>query len=233
VLLEGLFRDGETAQLSELRTQFAPRLQLVEGALYDDAVAAGWFPTRPDRVRARWHALGMVALVLGGAAAFLLIRFTRLGVVALPLPLLGLALLGLGSRFPRRTGKGTALLGRVRGFRELFEAGEGERQRFAESKQLFSQYLPYAIVFGMAERWAQTFEGLGLTPEEMGVGVWYTSPFGYNPLAFGYAMSSFSTVTTGSIAAAMPSTSASSGFSGFGGGGFSGGGFGGGGGGSW
>lgn len=229
-LLQGLFRDGSTVKLSELRQNFASRLELVQDALYDDAVALGWFPTRPDRVRNRWHLIGIAALIVGSGLAFLLIRFTSWGFAAIPLPLLGLLLLVLGGRFPHRTAKGTALLGRVKGFRELFAAGEGERQRFAEQHHLFSQYLPYAIVFGMADRWARTFEPLGLTPEEMGIGVWYTSPYGYNPVSFGSAMNSFSTVTTGSIAAATPS---SSGGSGFGGGGFSGGGFGGGGGGSW
>lgn len=233
VLLKGLFRDGETAVLSELKTHFAQRLELVEGALYDDSVAAGWFATRPDRVRARWRAIGGAVLVVGGGVVVVLAAMTHLAIIGLPLPITGLLLLILADRFPARTAKGTALLGRVRGFKELFDVGEGERQRFAESKQLFSQYLPYAIVFGMADKWAQTFEGLGLSPEEMGVGTWYVSPYGYNPIAFGYAMSSFSTVTTGSIAAAAPSSSASSGSSGFGGGGFSGGGFGGGGGGSW
>ena len=71
------------------------------------------------------------------------------------------------------------MLGRIRGFKELFDVGEGDRQRFVESKQLFCQYLPYAIVFGMAEQWAETFESLGLSPEEMGVGAWYVSPYGY------------------------------------------------------
>lgn len=68
----------------------------------------------------------------------------------------------------------------------------------------------------------------------MGLGVWYTSPYGYDPIHFGYAMGSFTTHSTGSLAAAAPSSSggASSGGSGFSGG-FSGGGFGGGGGGSW
>ena len=50
VLLESLFRDGDQAQLSDLQQHFAQRLALVEGALYDDAIEAGWFPTRPDRV---------------------------------------------------------------------------------------------------------------------------------------------------------------------------------------
>lgn len=233
LLMGAIFRDGAEVELSSLKTRFAERLRLVEGGLYDDAVAAGWFPTRPDRVRARWRGIGIAVLVVGVIATVAVAAKTHLGLVVVPLPIVGLLLAALADRFPARTAKGTALLGRVRGFKELFDVGEGERQRFAESKHLFSQYLPYAIVFGMAEKWAQTFEGLGLTPEEMGVGSWYVSPFGYNPIAFGYAMSSFSTVTTGSIAAAAPSSSASSGLSGFGGGGFSGGGFGGGGGGSW
>ena len=230
LLLQSIFRDGGQVQLSEMKQHFASRLALVESALYDDSVQLGWFPTRPDRVRSHWHAIGLAAFLLASGIAYLAIRYTTFGLVALPLPFAGLLLLALSGRFPHRTAKGSALLGRVKGFKELFDAGEGERQRFAESKQLFSQYLPYAIVFGMAEKWAVTFQALGLTPQEMGLGTWYFSPYGYNPITFGYAMSSFSTVTTGSIAAAAPSSSGASGFSG---GGFSGGGFGGGGGGSW
>ena len=125
-------------------------------------------------------------------------------------------------------------MGRVRGFKELFDAGEGERQKFAEAHHIFAQYLPYAIVFGCTEQWAAAFADLGLTPQEMGLGVWYTSPYGYNPLMFGMAMRGFTVQSSGSLAAAAPSSSggAASGGSGFGGG-FSGGGFGGGGGGSW
>ena len=39
----------------------------------------------------------------------------------------------------------------------------------------------------------------------MGLGVWYTSPYGYDPIHFGYAMGSFTTHSTGSLAAAAPS----------------------------
>lgn len=124
------------------------------------------------------------------------------------------------------------MLGRVRGFKELFDAGEGERQRFAEQHSLFAQYLPYAIVFGCTDKWAETFADLGLSPQEMGLGVWYTSPYGYDPIHFGYAMGSFTTYSSGSLAAAAPSSTGGSGGSGFSGG-SSGGGFGGGGGGSW
>ena len=63
----------------------------------------------------------------------------------------------------------------VRGFRELFAAGEGERQEFLEQKGIFSRYLPYAIVFGMADQWARRFQALGLSNEDLGVGGWYIS----------------------------------------------------------
>lgn len=233
-LLGALFRDGNSPLLSELRTQFASRLAMVQSRLYDDTVDAGWFPTRPDRVRARWRSRGFTMMAVGVGLVVLAARFTHLGLVALPVPVIGFAMAGLSGRFPARTAKGSAMLGRIRGFRELFEVGEGERMRFAESHHVFAQYLPYAIVFGCTDKWAETFASLGATPEEMGLGTWYVSPYGYDSLRFGHAMRSFTTTSTGSMAAATPSSSggASSGGSGFGGG-FSGGGFGGGGTSSW
>lgn len=231
LLMSSIFRDGDQIVLSDLRQHFAERLELVEGALYDDTVAAGWFPIRPDRVRARWRGRAVLLLIVGAGITVVTfifrVRWVALGVALL---VVGLVLLALADRFPARTAAGTALLGRIRGFKELFDVGEGERQAFAERADLFSAYLPYAIVFGMAERWAATFEALGMSPEQLGVGTWYVSPYGYNAFAFGSAMNSFATTTTGSIAMATPSASGGSGFSG---GGFSGGGFGGGGGGSW
>ncbi|MEZ5320779.1 MAG: DUF2207 domain-containing protein [Microthrixaceae bacterium] len=229
LLLTSLFQDGDTARLSELKTQFAKRLELIESRLYDDAVAAGWFPTRPDLVRSRWASAGMVLTVLGGVGTWLAAKATHFALVPVAIMLVGVVLAFASPFFPHRTAKGSALLGRVRGFKELFDAGEGERQRFAEQHHLFAQYLPYAIVFGCTEKWAKVFADLGLTPQEMGLGEWYTSTNGYDPIHFGYAMGSFTTRSSGAIAAAAPSSSGGSGFSG----GSSGGGFGGGGGGSW
>ena len=234
VLLSALFRDGGEAVLSELKTQFASRLEAVQSALYVDSVQLGWFADRPDRVRTRWLMRGVAIVAVGAVMLYLAARYTSWGLVVAAIPMVGLVLMAVSPKFPRRTAHGTALLGRVRGFREIFDAGEGERQHFAEDRGLFTIYLPYAMVFGCTEKWAQTFASLGLTPQEMGLGVWYTSPYGYGPMDFGWAMGNFVTSSTGSLAAAAPSSAggAASGSSGFGGG-FSGGGFGGGGGGSW
>ena len=126
---------------------------------------------------------------------------------------------------PRRTARGTAVLRRVTGFRRFIEDSEKERARFAERRHLFSEYLPYAIVFGATEKWAKAFAGLdGELPEVS----WYGGSNSFTASSFSSSMDGFAVTTAGTIAS-TPSGSGSSGF----GGGSSGGGGGGGGGGSW
>jgi uncharacterized membrane protein len=121
------------------------------------------------------------------------------------------------------------MLSRVRGFRRLFDEGDEDlRARFAEQHHIFSEYLPYAIVFGCTQKWARAFEGLDA--EQLGTTQWYGGHANLNALVLASALDDFGTAATGTLYASQPS---SSGGSGFGGGGSSGGGGGGGGGGSW
>ena len=129
---------------------------------------------------------------------------------------------------PARTAKGSALYSRVLGFRRLFDEGDEDvRARFAEQHDIFSQYLPYAMVFGVTEKWARIFAGLGA--EEVGAASWYTGSSQLNTILLAGAIERFGTSATGTLYASAPSSSGLSGF----GGGFAGGGGGGGGGGSW
>ena len=227
-LQRALFKDGDEVLLSDLKTHFASRLHKVQDALYEDATAAGWFLGRPDRVRQVWAGLGVVALILGIGVTVLAAATTHLGLIPIPLVIGGLGLLILSGRMPRRTPKGTGMLRRVHGFRRLIAESEKERARFAERANIFSEYLPYAVVFGCTDKWARTFAGLD--QEQLATGGWYVSSHPFDALLFANAIDGFAVTTSGTIAAATPS---SSGASGFGGGGFSGGGGGGGGGGSW
>jgi uncharacterized membrane protein len=127
---------------------------------------------------------------------------------------------------PSRTAKGTAIARRVGGFRTVIEAAETHMSRWAEQQNVFTRYLPYAIVFGCTEKWAKAFEGLQQMPPDT---TWYLSSRPFIFADFGRTLDDFS-VTTGGTIASTPSASGASGFSG---GGFSGGGGGGGGGGSW
>ena len=226
-LLDGLFESASEGEvkLSDLKNTFASRLGRVQDALYDDVVARKWFRARPDHVRLRWAVIGGVVAAAGAGLVYLAARSTTAGLVPVPVVVGGLVL-AVGSRWmPRRTARGTAVLRRVTGFRRFIEDSERERARFAERRHLFSEYLPYAIVFGATEKWAKAFAGLdGELPEVS----WYGGSNSLTAASFSSSMDGFAVTTAGTIAS-TPSGSGSSGFSG----GSSGGGGGGGGGGSW
>ena len=227
VLLNKLFNNRDRVKLSALKYKFRASLAKIQSELYDDSVAQGWYRIRPDKTRGRWTAIASAALVVGLGVTVLVAFTTSLGIIPLSLVVIAIALFITAGRMPSRTAKGTAMLSRVRGFRQLFDEGEEDtRARFAEQKDIFSQYLPYAIVFGCTKKWAKAFEGIAA--EELGTD-WYVGSHPFNALYLAHAVDHFGTAATGTMYASMPSSSGSSGFSG----GFSGGGGGGGGGGSW
>lgn len=225
LLLDKLFDKGldQPVLLSGLKNTFAPRLKEVTDALYDDVVAQGWFAARPDRVRVRWLGLGMLAVAASIGLFVLAVTRTTLALFTLPLIVGAVLLLAIARLMPRRTAKGTAAVRRVLGFRRFILESEKERARFAERAHLFSEYLPYAVVFGCAEKWARTFEGMDAQVPAS----WYIGSRPFTVSGFSHSIDGFATTAVGTIS----STPGSSGSSGFGGG--SSGGGGGGGGGSW
>jgi len=127
------------------------------------------------------------------------------------------------------TPQGIVALGKILGFKEFLQLTDKDKLRILNAPELqpemFERFLPYAMVLGVEEKWAQKFEGIyNATPD------WYEDPTAASFDSYVFARnlalfnSSFNQVLS------IPSSSSSSGF---GGGGSSGGGSGGGGGGSW
>jgi len=226
-LLSSIFKGRTEVTLHGLKDTFHADLVRVEGELYDDSVAHGWFAKRPDKVRSKWLVMGILVSVVGAIAVGLAAGFTHAGLVPVPILLAGLVLTAGHRWMPARTAKGSAALTQILGFRRYIETAEADRMQFAEEENIWASYLPYAIVFGATEKWAKAFEGLG-AEQQSGVSSWYVSPYPFSPGSFSGSMSSFAHSTAGAIVS-TPSSSGGSGFSG----GFSGGGGGGGGGGSW
>jgi len=224
-LLNGVFRDGTEVTISELKNVFAERLKGVQESLYADAVDRHWFSERPDKVRAKSYGLGVLALVAAVGITVALAALTSWGLLGIPLIVAAVLLLATASRMPARTATGTALLRRVRGFRTVIETAETHMAQWAEKELVFTRFLPFAVVFGVTDKWAKAFEALGVQPDTS----WYVSSTPFVYAQFAHSMEGFA-VTTGGTIASTPSGSGSSGFSG---GGSSGGGGGGGGGGSW
>ena len=238
-LLTGLFATGDSVLLSELKNHFASTLKSVQEAMYTDVVDRGWFRRSPEAQRRLWTGLGKL-MVFGGLAGTFWLGGGMASLMpghGLPIPP-GLVLGGgviaagaitwlLGRRMAARTADGSAVLAQSLGFRQYLVTAEANQIRWEEAQEIFSRYLPYAIVFGVAERWAQTFEQVAAAAAAAGHPIaapgWYMGPGGFgsfNNLASG--MDSFAT-TAGGTFTSTPGSSGSSGFSGGGGGGSSGG----------
>ncbi|MEO3938382.1 DUF2207 domain-containing protein [Dermatophilaceae bacterium Soc4.6] len=251
-VLEGLFGDSNPVQLSALKTHFATTLAAAKAQMYDDVVQRGWFRRNPASQRAGWQALGFLLIGAGVASAVWLGGATsdidRTGGIGIGVPsgivlgigllLAGLIVRVLGSRMAARTAQGSAVNAQALGFKRYLETAEAGQIRFEEAQSIFSRYLPYAIVFGVADRWAGTFAQVAEAAQAAGqpliMPTWYLyggSGFpDFGSIADGAG--SFATTADGTFAASA--TTGGSGGSGFGGGGgFSGGGGGGSSSGSW
>jgi uncharacterized membrane protein YgcG len=229
ILLTRLFADGPEVRVSSLKNRFYQHLPRIREALYEQVSRAdGLFPTAPDRVRRRWALSGGLLAALALAA----IALTRQPLAPAGAFLsAGLIVLAFSRVMPRRTRRGRAVYEEILGFKEFLSRVDADRleRMGGRTAERFERILPYAVVLGAADAWADAFAGIYTEPPS-----WYASPRGardFAPRPF-VADVGRSLGTIGQTLSSAPRQSGS-GSSGFGGGGASGGGFGGGGGGSW
>lgn len=187
-----------------------------------------------DKVNAT-HPLISSGFFLGAAGFFVLSLFNGWILIPIGLGVGSFLTLGAASRAARRSALGHALFVQLAGFREYIATAEADRIRFDEGEDVFSRYMPWAMVFGEAERWAKVFAELVAQGRAKAAPDWYVGSAGFHAgylsssvsslASIGSAVNSFTSMATTSFT----STPGSSGSSGGG----SGGGGGGGGGGSW
>lgn len=225
-LKDAFFDEGDTVKLSDLKNKFHDDLAKVKSTLYKQAIADKFFPYNPETIRKVVRVAGLTTAVVGGVLMWGLGALFGGALLGVPFIVLGVLLFLFAGGFPRRTATGRVLYRRSLGFRRFMSESDKERQKFAERANIFHEYLPYAIVYGCVDKWANAFKDLGIDVGQpgyyVGVGPFIAADFASN-------VGSFSS----SIGSTMASTPGGSGGSGFGGGGGSGGGGGGGGGGSW
>lgn len=236
-LLTVLFPGAKTSVLlSKAGASSAARMVELRNDLSKDMERLGYFRGDPNRIRGIYLGIGTV-LLTGGFIGLITSFSTESRWALLPIAGLvaGACFMIISPRMPARTAKGSALYARLLGFQDFIENADKEYAQYAEREQIltkhFAEYLPYAVCFGVVDRWAQAFSTLtdanfqDTTRWYVGVGPWDRFVFA-NSLAnmTDRASSQMATVST---------PRSSSGGGGFSGGGFSGGGGGGGGGGSW
>jgi len=221
LLFGGNLREGEMVSLNDLKkdqskqTKNITILAELEGELAADLLKEGFFEkgstTGPSLM---WRIL--IAFIITLFLSFLLgsIFIILIG---------GAYVIWQTVRDQRRSRKGYEVLDHLKGFKLFLEMTDKERFDFhnapEKSPEQFMKYLPYAIAFGVEEKWARAFEGIILPNPD-----WYDGGNlnSFSATSLTTSMNAFSTAL-----ASSSTTSASSG------GGSSGGGGGGGGGGSW
>ena len=224
-LLDGLFAGREQVKVSELKGKFRSTLQQTESQVVSDAMARRLFTTNPTFARGGWGCLGIAIVGLGAFATYQLGLYLGWGIVGAAVVLVGMVLIATAKNMSQRSAAGRDLLQKTLGFRLYMNTAEKYRQQFAEKAEIFTQLLPYAIVFGVVNRWAKAFEGIDTSASNG----WYVGNQPFQAALLASSLQSMNDNISSAISSAPPSSGSSSGFSG----GSSGGGGGGGGGGSW
>lgn len=232
-IYDPLFADGDSPTMAELGTESRLLEAGVEGkkGLHKRvATDLHWFRIDPSRARAVWLTVGVLVTVAGIALTLALGFAAGLGVVGIAVFLVGLATVFTTSVAASRTPDGVAMLQQALGFKLYLSTAEAEQLRFEEGEDIFSRYLPYAIAWGCADRWAKVFQDLADQGVQLAQPTWLVGAHPYLWASGSSSVLDGITGFTGASASVMTAaTSGTAGASGFAGGG----GVGGGGGGGW
>lgn len=234
--LTTLFSQGMTdvAMLSGLKNHFYLHLPGIRDEIYQHLQENQFFKENPDTVRKMYQMLVVAMLFVG----FFFWVASSQAAVGIGFVIAALIVLSMSYIMPARTRKGVRATAECLAFKRFVSMAEKERIAVLakDDPTVFGRLLPYAMVLGVADIWADKFRDLIVEPPS-----WYEYGPGYMPgRAFDTAYFVDSLGQTMRVAdqtfvsRPVSDSGAGSGNSGFSsGGGFSGGGFGGGGGGSW
>jgi len=224
-IMDGVFEEGKTAKLSDLKNKFYTHVKNIQNDLYREVVDRKYFLKNPNNTRNVYLILGGAIIFLGFFVGPFLGLITNSVSFMVAFMLSGILIIIFSFSAPKRTDLGAETNRKIKGFRLYMYTAERYREQFNEKEKIFERYLPYAMVFGIVKEWAKKFEGMQIEQPD-----WYQGNGVFNAIIFANVMSSMQNDMNSALVS-NPS-SAGSGGSGFSGGG-AGGGFGGGGGGSW
>lgn len=186
VLLTRMFGDnlepGATRALGRAKTgEYAMRSAHVKmtAAVREQVAARRWYNRMPSGATSAGCVPLVLATMAGMFSGFVVATSTGRTVdgllTAVAVIVGGLSLYGVLKARSRgiRTAEGRAVTDQVVGFRTYLSTAEADQLRFEEGEDIFGRYLPWAIVFGIVDRWRQVCAELvaaGRIPAET---TWY------------------------------------------------------------
>lgn len=173
-VLADIFRRKQIGDEKVLTRLRKPYTNMKAGVL-DEATRADWFVRQPsDYVMTRHDLmtttitgtiLALIGLGLVGVLlAALVPRDVAIAIAtlagALLAVLVGRILLWLLTQRGQRSAVGRAYADQVAGFRQYLATADADQVRFDEGQDIFSQYLPWAAMFGLTDHWVAVCEQL-------------------------------------------------------------------------
>ena len=199
-VFDAIFSDRDEIKVSELEGVLRDRMPGVQALMYDDMVGQGWFKERPDAVRSRWTTAGWVLLGAGAVLTVVLALASTFGLVGLSVVIGGAALAAVGQITPARTAKGSKVLAELKEFRAFLETPEVEAIPAHQREELISRFFPYALVFGLGERWADELAATDTDDEPDEPIYWYGAPENWHLSDAAPTMMRLTTALSGAIA---------------------------------
>lgn len=222
-----IFRNQTEVVLKQTVINKTQLFQQIKSLTRTEALKQGWF----RQSRLYMYYLGVAyATLMGTASGFMIVQgfsnyLYHWGVTGLLTLVMIITYAIVHRHYRPLSPAGADLVNELEGFKWFLRVTEQERVKFTSAPkltpQLFEQFLPYAVAFGVEKEWVDQFKHILVDPP-----AWMEG--NVTNLILVHALLSTSHVSSDFK---VPQTRSSSG--GFGGGGFSGGGFGGGGGGRW
>ncbi|MDA2807032.1 DUF2207 domain-containing protein [Nocardiopsis suaedae] len=204
MLMDALFERRVKVRLSHLRRGgFGPRLGAVRDELYRDMVRLKWFARRPNVTRNRWATAGIGLTAAGVALTVVLAALTHAAFTGLAVVIAGAAMT-LGAQYmPAKTAKGSSVLAHAMGFRAFLMSAEAEHVPEGHRVELFSRYLPYALIFDNVDRWASVLAAAGEREESANKRLpWYEGPEEWHVGDFAESIRAFVVTLSGVVSSA-------------------------------
>jgi uncharacterized membrane protein len=214
-------KEERTVRLSSLKRKLGDHLGLLQRKVWDYLEPFHFFEGDPQKIRGHYLLISSL-LFFGGLALFFWAQVIILG---LSLIWCSFFVFLFGMIMPRRSVTGAREAAAWRAFR-LYMEELMRRPQLAQPTQVFSEYLPYAIVFGISKKWTRALSAkAGFQSPDWWYGGGVTAYAASSGASFSRAFSSAISDFYSRVSSSFSTSSSGNG------GGFSGGGGGGGGGG--
>jgi len=218
-IFDGLFSGRDRVSMEDLKNKFYVTMSLAKKKLKKEVIGKNVY----TKSSIEWDNLFPLTYFIAFAGMIVAIIINKAFLIAGFLPLFIISIF-VQQKMLRKNPEGRKLYQKVLGFKMFIQKAEKDRLEYLlkEDASYFDKTLPYAVAYGLSDKWTQKFDGLFTSPPSWYVYHGHSHPNSFNSFSSGFG-SNIKTVQ--SAFSSAPSSSGSGGSSGGGGGG--------GGGGSW